>query len=136
MIIIPTFWTLTDCSPTALVLNPLSESLFLQTTVVARAFENTAAIVFVNAGGAPSTSPTYEEDSHYAGLSQVALPFVGGLGDETKATSREGMSIVEVDMAIVEEAEKNYKVRADINGEAWHYSYRHQSFGQEEVKQE
>ncbi len=136
MIIIPTFWTLTDCSPAALALNPLSESLFLQTTVVARAFENTAAIVFVNAGAPPPASPNYEEDSHYAGLSQVALPFVGGLGDETKATSREGMSIVEVDMAIVEEAEKNYKVRADINGEAWHYSYRHQSFGHEEVKRE
>lgn len=136
MIIIPTFWTLTDCSPAALALNPLSESLFLQTTVVARAFENTAAIVFVNAGAAPPASPNYDEDSHYAGLSQVALPFVGGLGDETKATSREGMSIVEVDMAIVEEAEKNYKVRADIDGEAWHYTYRHQSFGQGEVKQE
>ena len=90
----------------------------------------------MNAGAAPQASPGYKEDSHYAGLSQVALPFVGGLGDETKTTSREGMSIVEVDMAVVEEAEKNYKVRADINGEAWHYSYRHQSFGQEEVKQE
>ena len=117
-------------------MNPLSESLFLQTTVIARAFENTAAIVFVNAGAPSPASPNYEEDSHYAGLSQVALPFVGALGDETKATSGEGMSIVEVDMAIVEEAEKNYKVRADINGEAWHYSYRHQSFGQGAMKQE
>ncbi len=117
-------------------MNPLSESLFLQTTVIARAFENTAAIVFVNAGGPPLTSPNYGEDNHYAGLSQVALPFVGGLGDETKAASGEGMSVVEVDMAIVEEAEENYKVRADINGEGWHYSYRHQSFGQGEVKQE
>lgn len=38
------------------------------------------------------------------------------------------MSIVEVDMEIVEEAEKNYKVREDMAKEDWHYVYRHDSF--------
>ena len=46
------------------------------------------------------------------------------------------MSVVPVDMAVLEEAERNYKVRADISREGWHYSYRHQSFGQGEVKKE
>ena len=56
----------------------------------------------------------------------MVLPFVGALGDETKDTNKEGMSVVDVDMELVEEAEKNYKVRADIEGEGWHYTYRHQ----------
>ena len=78
----------------------------------------------VNAGAPPE-----KEYSTYAGLSRVAMPFVGGLGDETKDTNREGMSVVEVDMELVEEAEKNYRVRADIEGQGWHYTYRHQGGG-------
>ena len=87
----------------------------------------TPASKTVNAGAPPET-----EDSVYAGLSRVAMPFVGGLGDETKDTSKEGMSVVDVDMELVEEAEKNYKVRADIEGEGWHYTYRHQGGGKVE----
>ena len=120
MIIIPTFWTLNDCSPYGLSLNPRAEALFLETTLTARAFENTCAIVFVNAGGAKGS-----KDSPYAGLSRVAVPFIGALGDETKDTHEEGMSIVELDMKLVEEAEKQYKVREDMAGEDWHYEYRH-----------
>ena len=81
----------------------------------------------VNAG-----APLQTEDPMYAGLSRVALPFVGGLGNETKDTNKEGMSVVDVDMELVEEAEKNYKVRADIDGKGWHYSYRHQGDGKVE----
>jgi hypothetical protein len=58
------------------------------------------------------------------------MPFVGALGDETKDSGREGMSIVDVDMRVVEEAEENYKVRADIGREGWHYTYRHQERGE------
>ena len=123
LIIIPTFWTLSDLSPYALALNPRCEALFLQSTLTTRAFENTCAVIFVNAGGPPGN-----DESSYAGLSQVALPFVGAVG-ETKDSSREGMSVVEVDMRIVEEAEENYKVRKDIAREDWHYTYRHQERG-------
>ncbi len=100
----------------------MSERLFLESTLTARAFENTCAVVFVNAG-APSGDP----GSTYAGLSRVTVPFVGALGDETKETPVEGMSIVDVDMTHVEEAEKNYKIRQDLGGESWHYTYRHQA---------
>jgi len=147
-IIIPTFWTLADCSPYGLSVNPRAEALFLESTLTARAFENTCCIVFVNAGGPAASSkketgtPEPEEgksgpspelklsNGHYAGLSRVALPFVGALGDETKDSAEEGMSIVDVNMQHVEEAEANYKVRADMDSETWHYSYRHQ--GREE----
>ena len=56
----------------------------------------------------------------------IALPFVGALGNETKDSAVEGMSIVDVNMKHVEEAEANYKVREDISREDWHYLYRHQ----------
>ena len=81
----------------------------------------------VNAG-----APLQTEDSMYAGLSRVAVPFIGGLGDETKDTNKEGMSVVDVDMELVKEAENNYKIRADIEGKGWHCSYRHQGGGKVE----
>lgn len=121
LIIIPTFWTLADCSPYGLDQNPLSEKLFLESILTARAFENTCAVVFVNAGASP-----HDPQSSYAGLSRVAMPFIGALGEETMDTNQEGMSVVEVNMNHVEEAEKNYKIRQDMGGEAWHYTYRHQ----------
>ena len=55
------------------------------------------------------------------------MPFVGALGDETKDSGEEAMSIVNMDMEILEEAEKQYKVREDLAKEDWHYVYRHNS---------
>ena len=126
MIIIPTFWTLSDCSPYGLEKNPLSEKVFLESTLTARTFENTCAVVFVNAGAASEKA----EKGTYAGLSRVCMPFVGALMDdhgEEGMGQVEGLSIVEVDMEFVEEAEKLYKVRKDIGREGWHYTYRHQN---------
>ena len=94
--------------------------------VTARAYESTAAIIFVNAGGAPGAT----KPGTYAGLSQVAVPFLGALGDATKDSVEEGMSVVELDMQILEEAEANYKVREDIARSDWHYTYRHDNFRQ------
>ncbi|RFU35136.1 hypothetical protein B7463_g1214, partial [Scytalidium lignicola] len=115
-IIIPSFWTLDDCIPAGLKLNPRSEALFLESALVSRAYENTCMVVFANAGG-PVGKPS---GGNYAGLSQVTIPFVGALG---KLGDEEGMSVVEVDMQVVEDAEENYKVREDIAREGWHYSY-------------
>jgi hypothetical protein len=33
------------------------------------------------------------------------------------------MSVVDVDMQILDEAEENYKVRADMGSAGWHYEY-------------
>ena len=55
------------------------------------------------------------------------MPFVGPLGDETKESGVEGMSVVDVDMEILEEAEKQYKIREDMEKDDWHYLYRHNS---------
>lgn len=121
IIVIPTLWTHSDCSEYGLALNPQSEALFLESTLTARAYEQTCCVIFVNAGAPAGRA----DKGAYAGLSRVCLPFLGAIGEETKDSSEEGMSIVEINMEIVEEAEKNYQVRRDIAREDWHYTYRH-----------
>ena len=118
--------TLADCSPFGLKLNPRAEALFLDSALTARAFENTCAIIFANAGG-PSKDDADGTPNPYAGLSRVVMPFVGGLGNETKESGVEGMSVVEMDMKILEEAERQYKIREDMEKDDWHYLYRHSS---------
>ncbi|RYN83917.1 hypothetical protein AA0117_g1403 [Alternaria alternata] len=119
IIIIPTFWTLNDCNAAGLARNPAAEALFLDSMLTARAFENTCAVVFANAGGPPGKG--------YAGLSQVTVPFVGALGKLGGAG--EGMCVVDLDMQILEDAESNYQVRSDIARRDWHYVYRHSKEG-------
>jgi predicted amidohydrolase len=118
IIIVPTFWTLSDCNEAGLRHNPLSEQLFLESTIVARTFENTCAVVFVNAGAAVGKG----KKGSYAGLSQVAVPFKGALPPGTMGRE-EGLSVSEVDMQILEDAEENYRVREDMGREEWHYKY-------------
>ncbi|KAF2803722.1 carbon-nitrogen hydrolase [Mytilinidion resinicola] len=115
LIIIPTFWTLNDCSKFGIAHNANAEALFLDSTLTSRTFENTCAIVFANAGGPAGRG--------YAGLSQVVAPYVGPL--TRLGTCAEGMAVVELDMALVEDAEVNYQVRADLARDDWHYDYRH-----------
>ena len=116
IVIIPTFWTAFDMSEEGLKYNKDAEALFLKSTLIARAFENTCCIIFCNAGG-----PVEEG---YAGLSQVAMPIQGMLeGSHTDGLP--GMKIVEVDMNVCEIAERNYKVREDLAREDWHYGYGH-----------
>ncbi|KAI1434082.1 carbon-nitrogen hydrolase [Xylaria sp. CBS 124048] len=116
LICVPSFWTMRDVSAEAYAMNPNGEELFLNNTVVARAFENTCAIVFVNAGGPAQRG----EETNFAGLSQVGAPHLGSLGRQGRA---EGMSVVELDMDVLRIAEENYKVRQDMRTEGWHYAY-------------
>lgn len=41
IVVVPTFWTLNDCSKEGLALNPSAEAVFLDGVLTARAFENT-----------------------------------------------------------------------------------------------
>lgn len=118
IVIVPTFWMATDCSPEGLKYNPDAEALFLRTALVARAYENTCCVIFVNAGG--------KAEDGYCGLSQVAMPLIGAVKGSFDGPE-EGMRVVEVDMEILEIAEMNYKVREDIAKEDWHYGYSHAS---------
>ncbi|KAL7621869.1 hypothetical protein AAE478_007369 [Parahypoxylon ruwenzoriense] len=116
IICVPSFWSLKDVSDEGYGLNPDGEALFLNSTVISRAFENTCAVVFVNAGGPPEKG----EKTSFAGLSQVGMPHIGSLG---KMGRSEGMSILDLDMDVLRIAEDNYKVREDMRREGWHYAY-------------
>lgn len=113
LILVPSFWRLSDLDEVGLALNPDSEQVFLDSVVVARAFENTACVVFCNTGGS----------------TQVAMPIQGRLKVLAEEGSRElgldedGVSYVEVDLDVLRIAEENYKVRSDMNGTGWHYGY-------------
>ncbi|KAI0129605.1 carbon-nitrogen hydrolase [Xylariales sp. AK1849] len=122
IIVVPSFWTMKDVTDEGYALNPDGEAVFLNSTVVSRAYENTCAVVFVNAGGPPDKG----EKTNYAGISQVGVPHVGAMGRMGRA---EGMSVVDLDMNILEIAEDNYKVREDLRKEDWHYSFTRRELG-------
>lgn len=110
VVIVPSFWLVTDVDEAGLALNPDSERVFLESAVVCRAFENTAAVVFCNKGG----------------CSQVALPIVGKVkneGGKELGLDEDGTVYAEVDLDVLRIAEENYKVREDIKGKGWHYGY-------------
>lgn len=111
--------TLSDASDAGLRHNPSAEALLIDSTLTSRSFENTCCIVMANAGGPPGRG--------YAGQSQVTVPFIGPL--TRMGGCQEGMAVADVDMQIVDDAEENYGVRADLAREGWHYDYRHDRFG-------
>lgn len=114
IIIIPSYWTLSDMSQEGLAYNATCEKMFVQSTLTTRAFENTAAIIYCNATGPPQEG--------FFGCSQVTLPIVGTVpGSFTDG--EEGMRVVDVDMRVVDIAERNYQIRQDLGRVDWHYGY-------------
>lgn len=113
IIIIPTFTKSDDMSMEARAYNPSGEELLVRTALVTRAFENTCCVIFCNVGGPKSDG--------YMGLSQAVLPIVGTVsGSFTDAT--EDIRIVEVDLNVLDVAERNYKIRKDLAEPDYHYT--------------
>jgi hypothetical protein len=73
------------------------------------------AVVFANAAG--------PAEEGYAGLSQVAVPFIGPLAKLEGC--EEDMLVVDLDLSVLEEADRCYGIREDLASEDWHYEYRH-----------
>jgi predicted amidohydrolase len=104
LIIVPAFWHIRQIDPAVLTINEESEARFLDAAVVARAFENTCAVVLCNA----------------LGRSQVAVPIKGSLGRGPLGVETNDVLQTEVDFGVVRFAEGVYKVRADVKGEGWY----------------
>jgi predicted amidohydrolase len=119
IIVCPAFWLAGDAGQGADV-NPQSEKLFLETMAVARAFENTCAFIFVNTA-APKDQTTDAKGNEYVGVSQVAMPLQGAL--DRPLGPGEAMKVVEVDLNVLDVAEKVYKVREDMKRDEWHYAH-------------
>ncbi|KAG7411018.1 hypothetical protein Forpe1208_v010590 [Fusarium oxysporum f. sp. rapae] len=105
LIIIPSYWFLTDAGEEGQELNPDVERIFIESVLTARAFESIAAVTFCNAGR----------------LSSVNRPILGTLGEIE--IGKDKVEIVEVNLDILRIAEDNYKIRKDIKGEGWYYKY-------------
>ena len=58
------------------------------------------------------------------------VPFKGPINDVTEVKPTilciaiEVVEVVDVDLSVLDEAEKNYKVREDLKRDDWHYGYR------------
>ncbi|KDN72023.1 putative nuclear membrane fusion protein Kar5 [Colletotrichum sublineola] len=129
IIVCPAFWLADEYKRKggeggAQVVNRDSERVFLENVMVARAFENTAAVVLVNAGGPVGGGGVEVREGgtrvRYCGVSQVAMPLIGPQG---KLGAEEAMEVVEVDLGLLDVAEGAYKVREDMKNEGWHYGY-------------
>ncbi|KAL6401278.1 UPF0012 hydrolase yhcX [Ilyonectria robusta] len=103
LIVVPSFWHLSDIDLVGKMLNPSSEKIFLESVTVARAYENTCAIALCNSGG----------------FSQVAMPMLGCLGK--LEPEMEATSIVDIDFDVLRIAETNYKIREDMERSGWEY---------------
>ncbi|ATY66747.1 Nitrilase cyanide hydratase and apolipo N-acyltransferase [Cordyceps militaris] len=130
LVVVPSFWVAREAGEPVNPVNPAAERLFLDTMCVARAFENSCAVVYVNCGGAPAAAqdggagvvvqPGYDEEGReHAGVSQAAMPMLGAVG--RLAHGREGMSVVELDLDVLDLAEKAYKPRDDMERRGWKY---------------
>ncbi|KAK4190898.1 putative chaperone binding protein [Podospora australis] len=102
LIVIPSFWLVRGGQD----FETEGEEKILKAVITTRAFENTATVVFVNAGG----------------LSQVAVPVQGVVGD-IMGVETEEMKVVEVDLGKNKELEGRYKIREDMRREGWGYGY-------------
>ena len=136
IIICVSYWDAADGGEGAGV-NPDCETLLLENVCVARAFENTCALVFVNTSAPPGRA-TDDAGQPFLGLSQVAVPLSGALGGTMGAG--EEARVVDVDLGVLDVAERVYKVRADMAKEGWHYAhtlqYEARKKGEEEKKEE
>ena len=111
--------------------------MFLRCVGTARACEGTVGVVVCNVGGAArgdvegegeggregevrEVKEEQEEwtDDMWLGLSHVAMPFLASMG---MLGAEEGMSVVEVDMQVLEDAEASYGMRKDLGRGEWRY---------------
>jgi hypothetical protein len=98
-----------------LAVSDFSDPVAVEMTLDKERLTSFPAIIFANAGGPLGRG--------YAGLSQVTAPFIGPI--TRLGSSAEGMSVVDLDLGILDIAEENYKVREDLARHDWHYDYRH-----------
>jgi predicted amidohydrolase len=108
IVVCPACWSLEDAG-TGQRHDPHAEHRLIDACCTARAFENEIITVFCNVAGEwESRGRTF----HSAGHSQVALPFVGPAA--MLEHNREAILLHDVDTAILDEAERSYRIKEDL----------------------
>lgn len=109
IVVCPAFWSNQDASLTGLKHNKNAERIFIDSCCLARAYENEIIHIFCNGAG---TSKEGRKKWDLSGHSQITAPFKGIIGKLDH--NKEGMLIREIDTSILRDAEKAYKIRADL----------------------
>lgn len=109
IVICPSFWTY---EPHNIVIkhDKISDAKIIDSMCVSRAFENGIILIFCNAAGRLIIPGMNEK---IVGHSQIAVPFKGAI--KKLLHNKEEMFIQEIDMNILKDAEKFYKIRSDLN---------------------
>ncbi|MFA4819783.1 MAG: carbon-nitrogen hydrolase family protein [Candidatus Aenigmatarchaeota archaeon] len=102
----PSLWYLTEKGK---IFMNYAENRHVDALCAARAFENEIIMVYCGAAGRIKKKNTTELA---VGHSQIAAPFAGPL--KKLDHNREEMFVQEIDMNILEKAEKCYRIRSDI----------------------
>ncbi|KAM0790898.1 hypothetical protein ACM66B_004736 [Microbotryomycetes sp. NB124-2] len=100
----PTCWLGSDGADVGLAHDPRCEEKFLDSLIVARAFENECAVVLANCGG--------EAEDGWIGRSRVAVPFKGSVAEAK--SEREELFFADIDLDILKDAREVYGVRTDL----------------------
>ncbi|KAI5481120.1 nitrilase/cyanide hydratase and apolipoprotein N-acyltransferase domain containing protein [Pseudohyphozyma bogoriensis] len=104
VIIAPTCWYGNDGGDLALSHNPECEKVYLDGLLVTRAFENGVVVMFANVGG--------KREAGCIGNSGITMPFKGFVA-KAKGNEEE-LIFADIDLGILEDAEKVYGVRKDL----------------------
>ncbi|KAK4050886.1 hypothetical protein OIV83_003308 [Microbotryomycetes sp. JL201] len=100
----PTCWLGSDGADIGLEHDPRCEEKFLDSLIVARAFENECVVVLANCGG--------EAKDGWIGRSRVAVPFKGSVAEAK--SEQEELFFADVDLGILKDAREVYGIRTDL----------------------
>lgn len=104
----PSYWTYEDAN-IGLKYDYESEAKFIDALCIARAFENEIVLVFCNAAG---SFEYLKARGKLVGHSQITAPFIGVI--KKLNHNREEMFIQTIDIDIIKDAEKVYRIRKDL----------------------
>ncbi|RJQ17971.1 carbon-nitrogen hydrolase family protein [Candidatus Woesearchaeota archaeon] len=103
----PSFWSYGDAG-VGVKYEKNAEVNFVNALCSARAFENELVLVYCNAVG---TWNIGKHEGMLIGNSQMTVPFKGVLA---KLSNKEGMLVADIDLKILNAAEKSYRIRNDL----------------------
>jgi len=109
LVFCPSYWTFEDGSKERFRHDSNSEVNFVNSLCTARAFENNIVLIYSNVAGKFKYGKL---DKNLIGRSQICVPFKGPI--RRLDHNREEMFIQEIDLDILKDAEKVYKIREDL----------------------
>jgi len=109
IVVCPSYWTFEDASRVGTDHNKNSESVLVDSFCVSRAIENNIVFLYCNAAEALKYKGI---SGTLLGRTQITAPFYGECA--SLKHNKEDMLIFEINMGVLQDAEKVYKIRKDV----------------------